>query len=772
MGKCGSKLQDEGDLLIDKANSNHSMIPKCLSPEISGNIVDKYDYLFHPSDIYCASNETCVVEQCVSLIRIRNLLRNHKSNVKTEQKQSFNEKQHINYNNIDLLNDFNHLLFTHSNDFEDIYDALIHQHNERMLCDIKQCLILKRNQRDRTIDNTQLYVNKYPTYVIQEQLMDKIHCHYFHSFDIGYKFTQSERQYLQIEKDEKCKDAEDIKMDYSYQIKQIHDLIQSKHELLQCVDGLERLKNKNSKFISANITEYSYGYRYFYWPFYKNNNNVYDKANYYKLAHQPEPNQGYLLGDWYIYKKYHNFKQELLYNEICRINKFQWNNLLEKAKTHTVTNKGREIKCERTKECCEFYELTYQQQIETHHLIAVMIYCNYDILQRKFTETFRRKDENESNEQMKKRHQEYYHLGRFLREIVECFGMHVDDDVDSIRSITLYHGVDKAFTFPSLDAYIKGPFSTTTDYSVAAVFAVCSQGSGMVLQLNMDIDHWLFRSDCDFSHRFRISCFDCHWISDFSNENEIFTVGGLNKFSFETIIEHSGYNYALWIRGLEQMTYCMSNGDHNYSQNIPKTRHEKQMVFRLICHELSKYYPTHKHAHKFEGLPIYFDEILHSHCLCIKNIRFSRAKDELTLYKYLFKYNTGWIRLELICTLFPNIDFIRYSAYGMETNFVKFMYQSIASFMEKKKKTHLRNIYVEEIDKKYLSAVKKCDKYYQDAFHKMGWHSTMLESSRFSDGILVDEDSEWTWHSAFTGGKYSEYKKFGCFHLKFSKDSQ
>eukprot|EP01084_Bolivina_argentea_P214194 363682_1 len=77
---------------------------------------------------------------------------------------------------------------------------------------------------------------------------------------------------------------------------------------------------------------YSSGKRYFYWKFYKNNtdkrNAVFEGA----MGNQSfyESNEGYNLCDWYVEKKYENFKMELLNNLICQFTLEQYRNTLIK----------------------------------------------------------------------------------------------------------------------------------------------------------------------------------------------------------------------------------------------------------------------------------------------------------------------------------------------------------------------------------------------------------------------------------------------------------
>eukprot|EP01084_Bolivina_argentea_P049634 91288_1 len=79
---------------------------------------------------------------------------------------------------------------------------------------------------------------------------------------------------------------------------------------------------------------YSNGYRYFYWPFYKDNNdeeNVLFKHG--TGGKTVESNPGYELKEWYIASKYANFKEEILSNLCCPFSLYQFQVTYDKAQT-------------------------------------------------------------------------------------------------------------------------------------------------------------------------------------------------------------------------------------------------------------------------------------------------------------------------------------------------------------------------------------------------------------------------------------------------------
>eukprot|EP01084_Bolivina_argentea_P248624 415920_1 len=102
-----------------------------------------------------------------------------------------------------ILNDFHHLIQVHAHQFEDIYNILVKPCNFGDICALEDCFMMRRNHRDRfklcekDQELKRLYFNCNDTNdIIQQQILDKIHCHFFHSFDIGYKLTDAHKQKL------------------------------------------------------------------------------------------------------------------------------------------------------------------------------------------------------------------------------------------------------------------------------------------------------------------------------------------------------------------------------------------------------------------------------------------------------------------------------------------------------------------------------------------------------------------------------------------------
>eukprot|EP01084_Bolivina_argentea_P118371 210042_1 len=588
-----------------------------------------------------------------------------------------------------------------------------------------------RNRRDRQyISQHQqllsvLYYSNNDNDIITQQVLDRIHCHFFHTFDVGYKLTKKERESVLYE-EKKANDDNDI--DTCKTILQFNTLIRSKKLQIGNINIAQ-----NNKFVmykhsvSTEWSAYSYGIRYFYWKHYKHNYAVRDVT-------QPDPkrimgslkaitigdmeynetplsipsaNGQYSLRDWYISCKYENLREELLNNQICTIALIQYKQLLKMAVYHQSTDMVRKLSCPLEKETAHVYELNSGDFMGLDHLIAMMVQCNFEILQNQLRKTYRRSQPNETDKKLKERHQMFYWLGRRLRECVECFGMN-RYAYGKENMCKLWHGIDKTLVFSSMFAYIKGPCSTTTDYGVSLNF---SQGKGMIVELDVNNDKWTLK-DLRFNEggllitrdetgwhkqntsEARYSLFDCSWLSAFSNECEVFTIGGLYKFVFNDIIDiANGEQYVKYVNGIKQISYCMSNGGF-ISQVKPTTKNEKQMVYRLLSHELHEYYPHHEHAHEFRSCPGYIRKVLHEHCAGIKKIVFPQNDASPQVLMILFKDSNDWIKLNLLCTVFPMLETIYFNASNKNISVIQTICKTVCTFINNNKDTALNWIEV------------------------------------------------------------------------------
>eukprot|EP01083_Nonionella_stella_P293248 997227_1 len=115
--------------------------------------------------------------QCLCFKRISSVLKTYEANVSVQMNHDSNnniddichricESIGNNYNTVDLLNDFHHLVDIHFEHFEAIGDILKFETHSNQSCDTSACLYMQRQQRKEQIP--------------LQHLIDRIHCYYLH----------------------------------------------------------------------------------------------------------------------------------------------------------------------------------------------------------------------------------------------------------------------------------------------------------------------------------------------------------------------------------------------------------------------------------------------------------------------------------------------------------------------------------------------------------------------------------------------------------------
>eukprot|EP01084_Bolivina_argentea_P050576 93021_1 len=193
--KENKDTENKEDKDTENMRKLNELLTKLNTSDIKSTEINSI-YLLESAKIYSKhkNNDECKLINCEYLKRICDILKRYNYHTQNIQIQNI----HINdINNICLLNDYNHLLFTHYNEFENIYNMLIKQCSDNKVCELKTCLMMRRNQRNRSniTKNENLlkefYINN--DNIVTQQLLDTIHSNYFHSFDIGYELTTKKK---------------------------------------------------------------------------------------------------------------------------------------------------------------------------------------------------------------------------------------------------------------------------------------------------------------------------------------------------------------------------------------------------------------------------------------------------------------------------------------------------------------------------------------------------------------------------------------------------
>ena len=128
----------------------------------------------------------------------------------------------------------------------------------------------------------------------------------------------------------------------------------------------------------------------------------------------------YGFGVWIDYTahspSFESMKEEMMGNGICSITLDQWQRTLMNALTHFDSDKIQEDGRWAAKRSDEKFGIEVGQEIGIENVVAILIYCNYTELQARFSETFRRMQDDETDEMIVDRHcRNYYWLGRCVR---------------------------------------------------------------------------------------------------------------------------------------------------------------------------------------------------------------------------------------------------------------------------------------------------------------------------------------------------------------------
>eukprot|EP01084_Bolivina_argentea_P301913 521006_1 len=264
-----------------------------------------------------SSQSICLLSQCNSRKNILTILPKHQRYISTVNNQQSTNNQTashniypVHYSDKDLINDFNHFLFEHQHELEGVYQSLIDQ--DHVLCHVANCDIMARNHRDRSICNNReqvrtMYYSEDIEYICTQQLLDKIHCYFYHTFDIGLKLSNT--NLLTIDTELKQSDNENVN-----------------NIVTKCTNLILQKSQKYAKYhrtmhkymtMSNDTSIYSFGFRFYYWSYFKENRSTSDRGLG-SFGESISANPGYTLGDLYVDAKFKSIKEEITKNLVCK----------------------------------------------------------------------------------------------------------------------------------------------------------------------------------------------------------------------------------------------------------------------------------------------------------------------------------------------------------------------------------------------------------------------------------------------------------------------
>eukprot|EP01084_Bolivina_argentea_P046502 85650_1 len=376
------------------------------------------------------------IEKCQAFLLLKKILINY---------QSIPKDMIIN-NAISILDSFHHLLLEHDSDGE--FEAM---HNVLGKCNIVNCAQFIRRYRERNqkqISENDVKQNETSLIQFTDDIMDKIHCHLYHSYDIGYRFNENERkQIATCGVDKKYEELKPMIVDKA--LLTMRQIINAKRKRVDPYIASNTFAKFNALYNANNKHDsYRFGHRYMYWKLSKKG--------------AKERNSRIYYAQHYISPKFQTLKEELISNPFCQITIKQWENEYRKASIHQNTRYAKQIVADSKPEFSGpktifddvIFGIAKGSGLTINHLISVIVYCGYSQLSYDFSATYRRLNNNyyddndwkqytqseivqfcgekikmnicaddgtETVASIKGRHCKFYHMAKSINELLQLF---------------------------------------------------------------------------------------------------------------------------------------------------------------------------------------------------------------------------------------------------------------------------------------------------------------------------------------------------------------
>eukprot|EP01084_Bolivina_argentea_P050826 93475_1 len=603
---------------------------------------------------------------------------------------------------LEITNHFLHLLHLHDRDedFEYIY-------NKMGECDISNCAMFRRNCRDRFDEkynqtpeykqsDDHLPANKY------EQILDKMHCFFMHSFDSGNRLTIEQKQMVE-------RSAEEIKTADNDQF--LNTKILTINKILP-ENSANKIRNVrfNQMFTEQNLEMDKDS----------QNNHIYQFGSSFTYGY-PGELDNYNTKLWppnRFQPIYKSLKEELISNKFSKLNIQQFNSEYNKAMIHFNSWYCKKTFVPKIKE----YKRSANAKLIFHvqYVLALMIYCNFDHLSYEFSKTYRGGQEKirrgTYSYVQRSVHRYFYFLGKYIkiacREFANSF----------YGSTTFYHGVgEQLCPEASIKIKAKGPISTSTSIEVAANFA--NQNQGLILAFQ-------------FEYEFQATPFSLSWLSDFANEHEHLFVQSKHTLKLQNIINlKTGMEYSCIFTSINILNNAFGSG---FSDEEIMSDNIIHLIAGIMSNQLSYTMSQYK---PFHSLSVYGSKLCDTFFKQISYFYMNmerKAQRIVNLTEFPFCLKHEWIDKQLLAALFPVLHGIDLSNINLS---VYILNDINAIFKNQNTFPNLWNIQITPNEDSELSS-KEAVNQYNDTFRALNvsimacvheYNSTTIHITKHSD---------------------------------------
>lgn len=254
--------------------------------------------------------------------------------------------------------------------------------------------------------------------------------------------------------------------------------------------------------------EYDFGNRFYFWRWYKDNENE-------DIFWNP----GKKYKELYITPKYGNLKQEISDNKLYNLNMTDYDRTYGKAVMYQ--EKSDVINTIRSSTVgygnCH-YDIPNNEVLRIQHIMSIMLYTDHQHLSLAFSMSFRKESTTETMDQYKKRKSEFAHWTRLMRETVELYGTTMEES----KLKTFYTGLSSQVVFNKFRPKITCPISTSPQLSVIMMFG--QEDDGIILDL---------AKSAQAGNKLKV--FNCSLFSCYGEEDERLLCGGFAPIQMKSI---------------------------------------------------------------------------------------------------------------------------------------------------------------------------------------------------------------------------------------------
>ena len=558
------------DLKFAKVNKNRDIlnqITKTLQSQRNGHIKS----IQNQSMMECKSITTCpCIERTILSLKY---IHNQDLDIINNSKDQTTLLEFVNNKHTNLLNDYHHILFQHEHDIDSIHNLLFTKYDISP-CNINKCEMVKRNLRNRDREEKEKKISDANTnnmdLIFWMDIIDSIHCYLLHIYDYGYRghnTTESEhtqKKHISEEiRDDSC-------VDISFAV--LKENILSKRKMLKNMEGsLHRIDTHKFNIFTPNDDEkiesphklnkfgpfsghnrktkpdFNFGLKFYYWSYYKSK-------------------QEYVEG------KYRDIKEEIMHNSYCKLSKYQYELIVNKAKKLLNTECCKTLKAEFIKD--NHYNIDKGTVIKLENLIAMILYCDCELLSKALCSTFIASRSNEQLFAIKNRHREFRNWSKILRETIDLYG-NITNTSDK------YYIGSKYVTAPSMQIRFRTPTSMTKHIEIATRF-IHDTDNGILLQMGGSIDNKTKSTK-------EIKSFDCKWLSNFNGESECVFIGGRAKLELNTVrILSINGNLGGYFRALHYFELLLNGIKISSVEASTITKYDYRFLSALIMREIAE----------------------------------------------------------------------------------------------------------------------------------------------------------------------------------------